>query len=141
MTEKAKRGRKKREFTPGEIELRKQVKREFLKALDDFPNVKAAAKALGISTASYYNYKNGDGGLPEYGVLKRAHDDLGMRFELLDFTSPPPPRERRDRRSSQGQMDLFLDSISQQDVEVRAVKRPKSETDALDVTVRIRFAG
>lgn len=100
-------------------------------------NVEVAAKELGVSRASFYNYL-AKTDLPRFDVLQRASEKWNIRFELLDAVIVP--RRRRPGRTSEAQLTLpFVEALREQDV--RVVKVTAKKPNAVELKVMIRFAG
>lgn len=131
-------GRKPRTLSPGELRLIE----EFAARLDaELGRIgqRALCEKLRICKASLYNYIN-EKTLPGYGVLKRAHDEIGFEFPLMDFAAPPNPRARGNQTpDSQGVLPLF-EPLTTDDFKI--IKKKTVERDnALELTIQIRLAG
>lgn len=133
-----KRGRKLRPRTTAEKLLMVEVSEKFEKVMKDRAwNVERAAKELGVSRASFYNYWNRND-LPSFEILKRAHDRWGLNFKHIDFgvnsrQSAPTAEEPRQY------VLPFIDGVRERDVEI--IKTKSVKPDTLQLTVNIKFAG
>jgi hypothetical protein len=97
------------------------------------PGARTAAKELGISLPSFYNYANGTD-LPRMEVLRDAQEKWKIDWNLLD-----PSEILRSRKFIHAdQLLLPLDSIREKDVEVVEVGPKKS--NVLQITLNIRFS-
>src|SRR5713101_5437565 len=86
MSQKPKRGRKRHPRTTAEKLLMSEISKKFGDVMKDRGwNAERAAKELGVSRASFYNYWSKKDDLPSFEVLKRAHDLWGLNFEYIDF--------------------------------------------------------
>ena len=131
-------GRKKRPRTTSEKLLMNEVSEKFGRVMKDRGwNVERAAKELGVSRASFYNYWNKDD-LPSFEVLKRAHDLWELTFAHIDFggrrPSPVPVREEPRQY-----VLPFIENVRERDVEV--IKAKSVKPDTLQLTVNIKFVG
>jgi hypothetical protein len=118
--------------TFAEKQLMRQVADVFSQKKQN-PGAKTAAKQLGVSLPSFYNYANGTD-LPRIEVLRDAQEKWGITWMLLD-----PSEILRSRKfTSANQLSLPLDSIREQDVEVVEVHPKKS--NVLRITLNIRFS-
>jgi len=145
MPEKGKPGRKKRPRTTAEKLLMAEFSAKLYAILDEKGWVKQksgkerAARALGVSRASFYNYLNRLD-LASFEVLKRAHDRWGMNFAHIDFGAKAPPQPTPTEEDAPRQYVLpFIKSVRENDIEIVQTKPVRPDT--LQLTVNIRFAG
>jgi len=134
-------GRRPRRLSEGERQLIEEFGRQLSKELSKIGQ-KDLCKRLKICKASLYNYLNhrDKETLPSYDLLKRAHDELGFQFRYLDFSKTPQRRRRaKTMLRSQGVLP-FLELLRKDDIQVVS-KRTVEGENALELTVRIRFAG
>src|SRR5512146_1743101 len=95
-----KRGRRKRPRTTAEKLLLAEFSQKLVAKMEaEDWDAKRTARELGISLASFYNYKKKND-LPRYEVLKRAHDFWGWNFKHIDFSerSARAPSETEEPR-------------------------------------------
>jgi transcriptional regulator with XRE-family HTH domain len=95
--------------------------------------VKKAAKDLGISPQSFYNYIRGKT-LPDIKVLRKASEKWGTKWQYMDLSEVLNVR----KLTRAEQLSLPLYSIREKDVEVVAIGPKKS--NVLQVTLNIRFS-
>jgi hypothetical protein len=98
-------------------------------------NAKKTAEELGVSVASFYNYRNRTD-LPSYEVLKRSHDRWGWKFRYIDFaegTGRAPSESQQPRQY----VLPFIENVHESDIQVIRAKAVKP--DSLELTVQIRF--
>ena len=105
-------------------------------------DVKTAAKELGVSRASFYNYlKQTD--VPRYEVLRWAHDKWALNFSYMSFEMDESffKRHRKeDKAANQAQHLLpFLEKVRQRDVHV--VKIEPKPPNSVHVELEIEFVG
>jgi len=136
MPQQRKRGRKKRPRTTAE----KLLMAEFSGKLGDQMkekgwNARKTAHELGISLASFYNYRNKTD-LPSYEILKRTHDRWEWNFQYIDFAerSGKAPTESEQPRQY---VLPFIENVHESDIQVIRAKPVKP--DSLELTVKIRF--
>ena len=119
--------------SPGEKQLMAQVSDVFTKKIEEL-GAKRAAKELGVSLASFYNYAAGSD-LPRMEILQRAQEKKWTtKWKYLDpsnilSTRNIPPAE---------QLLLPLSTVRARDIEVVSIKPKKS--NVLQVTLSIRFS-
>lgn len=132
-------GRKPRTLSTGEKQLIEEFGLQLFHELSKMePEV--LCKRLKICRASLYNYLNYQEKttLPGYDLLKRAHEDLGFRFQYLDFQTVLPRRKRTEMPQERPGVLPFLELLQKDDIEVIDKKTVERE-NALELTVRIRF--
>jgi transcriptional regulator with XRE-family HTH domain len=98
--------------------------------------VERAAKELGISRASFYNYRR-KVDLPRFEVLEKAREEWNVTFEHLDKVV----LRTRPKRSPPLEVQLtlpFIQALREQDVEV--VKVTAKKPNAVELRLLIRFA-
>ena len=110
-----------------------QVKEVFGKKKKELGGVGQAAKDLGISPQSFYNYINGKT-LPDIGVLRKASEKWKIKWIYMDLSEVLNVRKLTPAE----QLSLPLYSIQAKDVEVVAIGPKKS--NVLQVTLNIRFS-
>jgi transcriptional regulator with XRE-family HTH domain len=110
-----------------------QVKEVFGKKKEGPGGVKNAAKELGISPQSFYNYINGKT-LPDIAVLRKASEIWKVKWKYMDLSEVLNVRNLTRAE----QLSLPLYSIQAKDVEVVAIGPKKS--NVLQVTLNIRFS-
>lgn len=109
-----------------------QVASEFGKVKKKL-GAKEAAKQLGVSLPSFYNYVAGTD-LPRMEVLRRAHKRWAIRWEHIDSSQFISTLSV----ASPEQFVLpFLDSVQEKDVRVARIRREGKNT--LRVAFEIRF--
>lgn len=119
--------------TPAEKLLMAQVALEFEKKKKD-PGAKRAAKELGVSVASFYNYAAGTD-LPRLEVLRKAHKMWGIQWKHIDssqFVLTMKPN------SPEQYILPFLDAVQEKDVRVAKIEREGK--NVLRVALKIRFS-
>jgi transcriptional regulator with XRE-family HTH domain len=139
MPHRKKPGRKKRPRTTAEKLLMNEFAEKLASLMQDRRlSVEAAARELGVSRASLYNYRNKND-LAGFEVLKRAHDLWDFTFQYVDFAVGArrlaPSEEDRPRQY----VLSFIQGVQERDVEVVRAKPVKPDT--LQLTVNIRFVG
>jgi len=110
-----------------------QVKDQFSKKMKELGSVKRAARALGVSRASFYNYINGKT-VPDLEVLRKASEKWGIHWKFIDASQILP---KLTVNTPKQYVFSFLDAVRRDDVEILQIgpKGPKS----LQVTMKIRF--
>jgi transcriptional regulator with XRE-family HTH domain len=110
-----------------------QVKNEFEKKARELGGAEKAAKVLGVSRASFYNYLNGKS-VPDLEVLRKASVTWGIKWKYIDTSQILP---KLTVHTPQQYVFSFLDAVRPQDVEILQIgpKGPKT----LQVTMKIRF--
>jgi hypothetical protein len=138
MTSGKRVGRKPRTLSPGELRLIEEFAAKLDAELGKLGQ-EVLCERLKICKASLYNYIN-EQTLPSYGVLKRAHDEIGFEFPLMDFAAPPKSREHRQRSTdAQGALPFF-EPLTTDDFKIIRKKTVERE-NALELTIQIRLAG
>src|SRR5258707_699645 len=113
------RGRK--PHSHAELLLMADVSAKFARVLSDrkdwmVAKAEKAAKELGVSRASFYNYLRKHD-LPRYEILQRASRLWNLRFEQLDCTVEQRPL--KPSPAPEVQLTLpFIEALRQQDVTV-----------------------
>jgi len=110
-----------------------QVREVFGKKKEELGGVGKAAKNLGISPASFYNYVHGKT-VPDIVVLRKASEKWGVKWKYMDLSEVLNVR----KLTRAEQLSLPLYSIQAKDVEVVAIGPKKS--NILQVTLNIRFS-
>jgi transcriptional regulator with XRE-family HTH domain len=110
-----------------------QVREVFAKKKGGPGGVRQAAKDLGISPQSFYNYIHGKT-LPDIGVLRRASEKWGIKWKYMDLSEILNVR----KLTRAEQLSLPLYSIQAKDAEVVAIGPKKS--NVLQVILNIRFS-
>ena len=119
--------------TFAERQLMKQVAEVFSAKKRKPWGARAAAKELGISLASFYNYANGTD-LPRLEVLKRAHKKWKVDWILIDMSTLVRVREYERFK----QLPLPLEELSEKDVTVTKIDCVGK--NVLRVSLKIHFA-
>jgi len=118
---------------PADAELLiSQVKRCFAEKKDEL-GVKKAAKQINVCPASFYNYVKGKS-LPDFEVLRRAHDEWGIKWKYIDTSEILPIRKVR---SAEQAVFSFLRALDEDDVEICQVGT-EGET-VLHIKLKVRF--
>jgi hypothetical protein len=117
--------------TYAERQLMRQVADEFKKKKEEL-GAREAARQLGVSLPSFYNYVKGTD-LPRNDVLLIAHQEWKVQWEHLD-----PSAILKTRKVTAEQLPLSLTSIRTQDVKIIAIGPKKS--NVLSLRVEIRFS-
>lgn len=117
--------------TYAERQLMRQVADEFKKKKEEL-GAREAARQLGVSLPSFYNYVKGTD-LPRNDVLLIAHQEWKVKWEHLD-----PSAILKTRKVTAEQLPLSLTSIRTQDVKIIAIGPKKS--NVLSLRVEIRFS-
>jgi hypothetical protein len=131
LKSQGKRGRKR----PADAEcVIKQAMEVFAQKRREFGNsAKLAAKDLGISLASFYNYVNGKT-VPDMDVLKKASEKWGTKWKYIDTSEILPKLKIREPEQF---VFSFLDALRESDVEIVRIGPKGHKT--LQVTLNIRF--
>lgn len=95
---------------------------------------KKAARELQVSLASFYNYIKKKT-VPDFEVLRRAHEKWGVTWEHVDFSEIVKKQEVRSVKQLAFE---FLDSVREEDIEIIKVSREGS--NLLRVALKIRFS-
>ena len=115
-----------------------QVAHEFKKKKAEL-GAREAAKQVGASLASFYNYVAGSD-LPRMEVLKKAKEKWGIKWDLID----PAEIVRSQKVQSPQQYVLsFLEALREEDIEISKVtpsKRDPQKESVLQITLKIRFS-
>lgn len=112
--------------------LMKQVAEEFSKRKDKL-GAKEAAKQLGVSVPSFYNYAAGTD-LPRVEVLRTAHKKWDIDWDLIDAST----LLKTTKPISAEQLLLpLIRSVREEDVEV--IEVAPGNDSSLRVMLKIRF--
>jgi hypothetical protein len=112
--------------------LLSQVKDEFQKQMEKL-GAKEAAKQLDVCPASFYKYAKGET-LPDFEVLRRAHEEWGIRWKYIDTSEILPIRKVRTPEQA---VLSFLRALDEDSVEISHVGTD-GET-VLDIKLKVRF--
>ncbi len=119
--------------TFAEKQLMAQVASEFEKKKREV-GAQAAAKALGVSVPSFYNYVAGTD-LPRMEVLRRAHKKWNIQWKHIDSSQFVATM----KLDSPEQYALpFLDAVQAKDVQVAKIQRQGK--NVLQIGFKIRFS-
>jgi predicted DNA-binding transcriptional regulator AlpA len=110
-----------------------QVASEFGKKKDDL-GVRQAAKELGVSLPSFYNYVAGTD-LPRMEVLRKAYKKWGIRWIHIDSSQFVSTMKLA---SAEQYAIPFLDAVQEKDVKVSKIEREGA--NVLRVALKIRFS-
>ena len=111
----------------------RQVAEEFSKRRDSL-GAKEAAKQLGVSVPSFYNYAAGTD-LPRIEVLRAAHKKWNIKWDLIDTST----LLKTTKPISSEQLLLpLIRSVREEDVEV--IQVVGGSDSSLRVMLKIRFA-
>ena len=113
--------------------LMKQVAEEFTKRKGAV-GAKTAAKELGVSVPSFYNYAAGTD-LPRIEVLRTAHKKWKIQWDLIDTSTLLKTSETM---SAEQLVLPLIRSVREEDIEV--VEVVSGSDSSLRVMLRIRFA-
>lgn len=127
-------------------DVSRQLEEQIEKRFSGKGKVKQAARFLGVSQASLYNYI-GKTDVPGIEVLRRLNELWGLDFEYgvlrLDkgYFSAQPKRDlpQRARLEAQQYVLPFLEGLREQDIEVLQVTARKPSS--VELKLLIRFAG
>lgn len=116
-----------------------EVSEKFARVMKDRGwNAEKAAKELGVSRASFYNYWNKND-LPSFEVLKRAHDRWKLDFKYIDFGEKNKRVAPSEIKEPRQYVLPFIENVRESDVQIIRAKSVKPDT--LQLTVHIKFAG
>ncbi len=119
--------------TFGENLLMKQIAEEFTKRKKDV-GAREAARQLGVSLASFYNYAAGTD-LPRIEVLRAAHKKWNIKWDLIDTST----LLKATKPITAEQLLLpLIRSVREEDVEV--IEVTSGNDSSLRVMLKIRFA-
>jgi transcriptional regulator with XRE-family HTH domain len=110
-----------------------QVKDEFEKKAKKLGGAENAAKALGVSRATFYNYLNGKS-VPDLEVLRKASVEWGIKWRYIDTSQILP---KLKVHTPEQYVFSFLDTVRPKDVEILQIGPKGAKT--LQVTMKIRF--
>ena len=120
------------QHSPGEKQLMAQVSDVFSRKKVEM-GAKRAARELGVSLASFYNYVAGVD-LPRMEILQRAQEKWTVTWKYLD-----PSKILSTRKlAAAEQLLLPLNTVRAKDIEVISIRPKKS--NILEVTLSIRFS-
>lgn len=133
-------GRKSRPRTTAEKLLMAEMSQQlYAKMRTERWDKKRAAKELGVSLASFYNYLNQDD-LPNYEIFKKAHDIWEFKFQYMDFGGKRAASRSITPAEFTRQTVLpFIESVRENDIEI--IKAKPVSSDILQLTINIKFAG
>jgi hypothetical protein len=92
-----------------------------------------AAEQLDVGLSSFYNYVNGKT-LPDFEVLRRAHEKWGIKWRYIDTSEILPIRKVRTPEQA---VFSFLKALDEDDVEISQVGT-EGET-VLHIKLKVRF--
>jgi transcriptional regulator with XRE-family HTH domain len=98
------------------------------------PGARIAAKELGISVPSFYNYANGTD-LPRLEVLRKVQRKWKVSWELIN---PSELLTAQNIRTYEQLTFSFLEDLREEDVEVAKIEC--LEKNVLRVALKIHFA-
>jgi hypothetical protein len=113
--------------------LLSQVKAEFKRKMDELGSARKAAKQIDVGMASFYNYVKGKT-LPDFEVLRRAHERWGIKWQYIDTSEILPIRKVRTPEQA---VFSFLKALHEDDVEISEVGA-EGET-VLHIRLKVRF--
>jgi hypothetical protein len=113
--------------------LMKQIAEEFTKRKKKL-GAREAAKQLGVSLASFYNYAAGSD-LPRVEVLRTAHKKWDINWDLIDTSTL---LKAAKPISAQQLLLPLIRSVREEDVEV--IEVVSGNDSSLRVMLKIRFA-
>ena len=113
--------------------LMKQIAEEFTKRKMKL-GAREAAKQLGVSLASFYNYAAGSD-LPRVEVLRTAHKKWDIKWDLIDTSTL---LKAAKPISAQQLLLPLIRSVREEDVEV--IEVVGGNDSSLRVMLKIRFA-
>lgn len=126
-------------------EVSDKFRYEISKRFKGKARVAQAAKGLGVSRASMYNYI-GRRDVPGLDVLQTAHEKWGLDFEYGDlklnaefFRRHKAERSPSETRQAHQYVLPFLEGLREEDIEVIEVSPRKPSS--VEVRLRIKFAG
>jgi transcriptional regulator with XRE-family HTH domain len=119
---------------PADAELLlSQVKEHFQRKRNELGSATKAAKQIGVCPASFYKYLNGET-LPDFEVLRRAHNEWGIKWLYIDTSEVLPIRKVRTPEQT---VFSFLKALHEDDVEISQVGT-EGET-ILHIKLKVRF--